>query len=132
MRKKLMKEENGFTLVELLIVMVIIGLLVAVAVPRFINMRTEAQRSACEATQASMQTAVEQYLYYWALDDGTGGMTDPGSIADDAWGPVLSSSFTTNGTTIESLLRSEPTCSAGGTLEVDASGGTYEVTCSVH
>ena len=40
---------SGFTLVEIMIVVAIIGLLIAVAVPNFSKMRKDAQKTACHA-----------------------------------------------------------------------------------
>jgi len=131
MLRRLVREEKGFTLIELLIVMLILGILAAVAVPRFIDMRKDAQASACQAARNSMETAIEQYHYYWARYGGTGtGMTDPTTVSD--WSTFLATEFTIKrgGGETEKilLLKSEPVCPAGGDYTV--SNG--KVTCSVH
>ena len=55
------QSESGFTLVELLVVMLILGLLAAIAIPAFFNQRTKAQDSEAKSTAKTAQTALETY-----------------------------------------------------------------------
>jgi type IV pilus assembly protein PilA len=60
------KSESGFTLVELLVVMLILGLLAAIAIPAFFNQRTKAQDAEAKSTAKTTQTALETF----ATDNG--------------------------------------------------------------
>jgi len=58
-----MRGRKGFTLVEIMIVVAIIGLLAAIAIPSFIKARTESQKNACINNLRQIDAAKEQ----WAL-----------------------------------------------------------------
>lgn len=58
-----MRGKKGFTLVEIMIVVAIIGLLAAIAIPSFIKARTESQKNACINNLRQIDAAKEQ----WAL-----------------------------------------------------------------
>lgn len=53
--------ESGFTLVELLVVMLILGLLAAIAIPSFFNQRDKANDADAKAAVRTAQTAMETY-----------------------------------------------------------------------
>jgi type IV pilus assembly protein PilA len=53
--------EGGFTLVELLVVMLILGLLAAIAIPSFFNQREKAKDADAKAGARTAQTAIETY-----------------------------------------------------------------------
>lgn len=58
------KSSKGFTLVEIMIVVAIIGILMAIAVPGFVRARTQSRLRACQENLQKIDGAVEQ----WALE----------------------------------------------------------------
>lgn len=53
--------KQSFTLIELIMVIVIVGILATMAVPKMISMRTDAQKAACFGTSSAIQTALSSY-----------------------------------------------------------------------
>lgn len=52
-RKMLLKNEKGFTLIEIIAVLVILGILAAVAIPKFINLQKDSREKAQEGALAA-------------------------------------------------------------------------------
>lgn len=64
MLKKLyaLKNKKGFTLVELMVVVAILGILVAIAVPVYRNSQTKAEKGTCQANERAIVSAVQQAI----------------------------------------------------------------------
>ena len=52
-----MKRQSGFTLIELVVVIVILGILAATAAPKFMNLQSDARISALNGLKASVKSA---------------------------------------------------------------------------
>jgi prepilin-type N-terminal cleavage/methylation domain-containing protein len=59
---KMFRKDEGFTLVELMVVVLIIGILVAIAIPVFNSATATAKSRACFSNQRVIEGAVQQYL----------------------------------------------------------------------
>lgn len=107
--------KNAFTLVEIMIVVAIIGLLAAIAIPNFVKARATAQKNSCIANLKQIDGAVQQ----WALENkkiatDTYSLTDTGLLAymKGSRLPECPSSGTYNAA---SSVAASPTCTQGST-----------------
>jgi len=90
--------KSGFTLVEIMIVVAIIGLLAAIAIPNFIKARTTSQMNACINNLRQIDGAIQE----WALEKKQGA--------------TASVVFTD----ISPYLKNAVTCPSGGTAFSDS------------
>lgn len=78
----MLKKRRGFTLIELMIVVVVIGILSAIAIPLFQNMRSQARTAKAQADTRTIASAIVQYSTSCGDLPGQGGDTCvPGGAA---------------------------------------------------
>jgi prepilin-type N-terminal cleavage/methylation domain-containing protein len=116
---KMFRKDEGFTLVELMVVVLIIGILVAIAIPIFNAAKTNAQQKTCWDNERTVEGAYQAWQS--AGNDGT-------SLTNFA-------NLMTNLTTAN-FIKTSPSCPASGTYTANFSGGTSQpsvgISCSVH
>ena len=79
MRK--LANRKGFTLVELMIVVAIIGILAAIAIPNFLNFRLKAKSSEAKSNLGAIRSTEVAYFAEWSVWVGSQGWTPEGSRA---------------------------------------------------
>ena len=91
-------KNSGFTLVEIMIVVAIIGLLAAIAIPNFVKARTTSQQNACINNLRQIDGAIQQ----WALEF----KKDPAATVVE--------------TDVTPYLKNSVVCPSGGTTFADS------------
>ena len=110
MFKNFHKDNRGFTLVELMVVVVIIGVLTAIAIPVYKASTDKAEASACAANLRMIDSAIQQYM----MNEGK----PPNGMSD-----------------LKEYFLEEPECPSGGTYSIDSDGDgegeVYYATCTI-
>ncbi len=112
--------KRGFTLIEILIVVVILGILAAIVIPQFTNAADEAATSQAKTQLQSMRSQVQLFRAKYGVLPGDAG--DDGTLdgAGAVWADLMSTTDP-NGATITPFIPAIPTL--GGDYDWSVNGG---------
>mgnify|MGYP005835863219 CR=1 FL=1 len=101
------RRKGGFTLIEIMIVVLIIAVLLAIAIPNFMRARETSRAKSCCSNLRQIETAKEQ----WAMDNKA---SNGDEVTDDLW---------------PDYIKAEPLCPSSGTYTIGAVG--TNASCSI-
>ena len=115
------QDQKGFTLVELMVVVVILGILVAIAVPLYNAQTEKAKTTTCQANQRIIESAIVQ----WSMDPDNENTAIPDLDLDKLLDDLVAAGY----------LQSKPECPSNGEykidkIEQDDGSVTWSVTCT--
>ncbi len=108
-------KKRAFTLVEIMIVVLIIGILMAIAIPNFVKSRETSSRNACIENLRQIDHAKESYAMENNLPSGTTvQMSDLTGINHYLKGPLTGPTCASGGSYTVDVVGTNPSCTLGG------------------
>jgi prepilin-type N-terminal cleavage/methylation domain-containing protein len=107
------RRRDGFTLIEILIVVAIMGIILGIALPAFLKSRTQARKQVCIENISQIESAKQQ----WGLENGK----------NEGDRPVDADIFGDN-----AYIKKKPNCPAGGVYDLMVVGTITTCTIEGH
>ncbi len=124
-----MNRKRGFTLVEILIVVIILGILAAIVIPQFTNASQDARKSSLTSQMQTARSQIELYRLQH-LDKDPVGLTGAGSVAGaTAWAEMVVK--TDSDHTLNTAGKFGPYLQAAPINPLNQSSGVFIVTVDV-
>lgn len=112
------RNQSGFTIIELVVVILLLGILTATALPRFLDVTDEAHAAALNATRAGFLTGTGLYRAAWVAANQPGPGNGVAQFGDGTLGP-------------NSGLNGYPAETSGGDGDIDAGADCDEIFAGV-
>jgi prepilin-type N-terminal cleavage/methylation domain-containing protein len=123
-----MRNNKGFTLIELMIVVVIIGILAAIAIPNFIAMQNRAKEGSTKANMHTLQLAAEDYgvTYDGVYANAVSGLIDV-RLPANFKNPFDGTSGANNAWETRGSMGGNPASTPGLASYCDSANNTYNI-----